>query len=64
MDQDSRCLHFFYKSYSAQNKPQLKQILAEQGKLKSNLEDTEMQWLDIQEQLEIKQKEFEQESAD
>jgi ATP-binding cassette subfamily F protein 3 len=45
--------------YSAENKPQLKQILAEQAKLKSNLEDTEMQWLDAQEQLETKQQEFE-----
>ena len=50
--------------YSAENKPQLKQILAEQAKLKSSLEDTEMQWLDVQEQLEIKQQEFEQESSD
>jgi ATP-binding cassette subfamily F protein 3 len=50
--------------YSAENKPQLKQVLAEQAELKSSLEDTEMEWLDTQEQLEIKQKEFEQESAD
>jgi ATP-binding cassette subfamily F protein 3 len=47
--------------YSAENKPQLKLILVEQAKLKSSLEDTEMQWLDFQEQLEIKQQEFEQE---
>jgi len=45
--------------YSAENKSQLKQILAEQANLKSNLEDTEMQWLDAQEELEMKQKEFE-----
>jgi hypothetical protein len=32
--------------------------------LKSSLEDTEMQWLDVQEELEIKHKEFEQESID
>jgi ATP-binding cassette subfamily F protein 3 len=50
--------------YSAENKPHLKQILADQATLKSGLEDTEMQWLDTQEQLETKQQEFEQESAD
>jgi ATP-binding cassette subfamily F protein 3 len=50
--------------YSADNKPQLKQILAGQATLKSGLEDTEMQWLDAQEQLETKQQEFEQESVD
>jgi len=50
--------------YSAENKPQLKQILADQAKLKSDLEETEMQWLDVQEQLETKQQEFEQESVD
>ena len=50
--------------YSAENKPQLKQILADQATLKSGLEDTEMQWLDAQEQLETKQQEFEQESVD
>jgi ATP-binding cassette subfamily F protein 3 len=50
--------------YSAENKPKLKQILGEQAKLKSNLEDTEMQWLDAQEQLEIKQQEFDLESTD
>jgi ATP-binding cassette subfamily F protein 3 len=52
------------KIYSAENKPHLKQILADQATLKSDLEDTEMQWLDAQEQLETKQQEFEQESAD
>jgi ATP-binding cassette subfamily F protein 3 len=52
------------KIYSAENKPHLKQILADQATLKSSLEDTEMQWLDAQEQLETKQQEFEQESAD
>ncbi len=50
--------------YSTENKPQLKQILADQATLKSGLEDTEMQWLDAQEQLETKQQEFEQESVD
>jgi ATP-binding cassette subfamily F protein 3 len=50
--------------YSVENKPQLKQILADQATLKSSLEDTEMQWLDVQEQLETKQQEFDQESAD
>ena len=50
--------------YSAENKPQLKQILAGQATLKSGLEDIEMQWLDAQEQLETKQQEFEQESVD
>jgi ATP-binding cassette subfamily F protein 3 len=48
------------KIYSAENKPHLKQILADQATLKSDLEDTEMQWLDAQEQLETKQQEFEQ----
>ena len=52
------------KIYSAENKPHLKQILADQATLKSSLEDTETQWLDAQEQLETKQQEFEQESAD
>ena len=50
--------------YSAENKPQLKQILAEQAKLKSCLEESEMQWLEVQEQMEIKQQEFEQEIID
>ena len=49
--------------YSAENKAKLKQILAEQAQLKSNLEDTEMQWLDAQEQMELKQQAFDQESA-
>ena len=44
--------------------PQLKQILAEQAKLKSCLEESEMQWLEVQEQMEIKQQEFEQEIID
>jgi ATP-binding cassette subfamily F protein 3 len=50
--------------YSAEKKPQLKQVLAEQAELKSNLEDIEMEWLDAQEQLEVKQKAFEQECDD
>jgi ATP-binding cassette subfamily F protein 3 len=50
--------------YSEENKPQLKQVLAEQAELKSSLEDIEMEWLDAQEQLEIKQKAFEQECED
>ena len=49
--------------YSAENKAQLKQILAEQAQLKSGLEDAEMQWLEVQEELEIKQKEFALESV-
>ncbi|MGO4892165.1 ATP-binding cassette domain-containing protein [Flavobacterium sp. W21_SRS_FM6] len=44
--------------YNAENKMQLKQILAEQAKLKGQLEETEMQWLDAQEQLELQQAEF------
>lgn len=49
--------------YSAENKPQLKKVLADQAQLKSNLEETEMLWLDTQEQLEIKQQEFEQQNG-
>ena len=48
--------------YNAENKTQLKQILADQAKLKSGLEESEMYWLEAQEELEIKQKEFEIES--
>lgn len=50
--------------YSAENKAKLKQILAEQAELKSNLEDTEMQWLDAQEQMELKQQVFDQNIVD
>lgn len=46
--------------YTAENKIQLKQVLAEQADCKSSLEDAEMHWLDAQEQLEAKQQAFEQ----
>jgi ATP-binding cassette subfamily F protein 3 len=49
--------------YNAENKTQLKQVIAEQASHKSNLEDAEMYWLEAQEELEIKQKEFELESV-
>ncbi len=45
--------------YSSENKTQLKQVLAEQAQVKSKLEETEMEWLDTQEQLESKQQAFE-----
>ena len=38
--------------YDSQNREQLKVILLQQAKLKSRLEDTEMQWLDISAELE------------
>lgn len=44
--------------YQAENKDKLKKILAEQAELKSGLEEAEMEWLDAQEQLEIKQQAF------
>jgi ATP-binding cassette subfamily F protein 3 len=46
--------------YSAENKTQLKGIITEQAKVKSELEEVEMQWLDSQEQLEAMQAEFDQ----
>jgi ATP-binding cassette subfamily F protein 3 len=49
--------------YNAENKNQLKQVLTEQANHKSTLEEAEMYWLDAQEELEIKQKEFELESV-
>jgi ATP-binding cassette subfamily F protein 3 len=45
--------------YNAENKNQLKQVLTEQANHKSTLEEAEMYWLDAQEELETKQKEFE-----
>ncbi|GAC17940.1 ATP-binding cassette domain-containing protein [Paraglaciecola arctica] len=44
--------------YNAENKAQLKQVLAEQASNKSSLEEAEMYWLEAQEELEIKQQEF------
>jgi ATP-binding cassette subfamily F protein 3 len=49
--------------YNAENKTQLKQVLAEQANNKSTLEEAEMYWLEAQEELEIKQKEFDLESV-
>jgi len=49
--------------YNAENKTQLKQVLTEQANHKSTLEEAEMYWLDAQEELETKQKEFELESV-
>jgi len=44
--------------YSAQNKDQLKQILAKQLVLKQSLQEVELSWLDAQEQLEAQQLQF------
>jgi len=49
--------------YNAENKTQLKQVLAEQANNKSTLEEAEICWLEAQEELEIKQKEFDLESV-
>jgi ATP-binding cassette subfamily F protein 3 len=49
--------------YNAENKTRLKQVLTEQANHKSTLEEAEMYWLDAQEELETKQKEFELESV-
>ena len=46
--------------YNAENKDQLKRVITEQAKVKGDLEETEMQWLDAQEQFESMQTEFEQ----
>lgn len=49
--------------YSAENKTTLKLLLAEQAEFTSQLGDTEMSWLEVQQQLEEKQAAFEQASA-
>lgn len=46
--------------YNADNKAKLKQVLSEQAKYKTELEDIEMEWLDAQELLEQKHQSFEQ----
>ncbi|MFQ3234740.1 MAG: ATP-binding cassette subfamily F protein 3 [Paraglaciecola sp.] len=49
--------------YNTENKAKLKQLLAEQADYKTRLSDTEMSWLETQEQLEEQQAVFEQASA-
>ncbi|MFT6896940.1 MAG: ATP-binding cassette subfamily F protein 3 [Paraglaciecola sp.] len=49
--------------YNTENKAKLKQLLAEQAEYKTRLSDTEMSWLETQEQLEEQQAVFEQASA-
>jgi len=44
--------------YLSENKAKLAPLLREQGDLKSGLEDLEMDWLDLQEQIEAKQQAF------
>lgn len=46
--------------YNAENKTQLKELIAEQATVKGELENIEMEWLDAQQQLEDKQADFEQ----
>jgi ATP-binding cassette subfamily F protein 3 len=48
--------------YNAENKTELKKVLAEQASAKSTLEEAEMEWLDAQEQLEEKQQLFQSEA--
>lgn len=38
--------------YDADNKPKLTQVLNERTKLTQGLEESEMQWLEVQEQIE------------
>lgn len=47
--------------YQAENKAKLAPLLREQGELKSTLEDLEMEWLDLQEQIDAKQQAFDKE---
>ncbi len=47
--------------YQAENKAKLAPLLREQGELKSTLEELEMDWLDLQEQIDAKQQEFDKE---
>jgi ATP-binding cassette subfamily F protein 3 len=49
--------------YNAENKAKLKQLLTEQAEYKADLGDTEMSWLETQEQLEEQQAVFEQASS-
>lgn len=44
--------------YEDENKAKLKEVLAEQARIKQALEENEMQWLDAQEDLEQQQKAF------
>lgn len=45
--------------YEQENKKKLTDLLKEQGEVKESLEETEMQWMDAQEQIESLQSEFE-----
>ena len=44
--------------YLAENKSKLAPLLQRQGELRSSLEDIEMEWFELQEQLEEKQNAF------
>ncbi|MGL6261286.1 ABC transporter ATP-binding protein [Vibrio sp. WXL103] len=44
--------------YEAENKPKLNKVLAEQASAKSELEEVELEWMDLQEQLEQMEQEF------
>jgi len=44
--------------YQAENKAKLAPLLRHQGELKSSLEDLEMEWLDLQEEMDSKQQAF------
>nr|WP_086940685.1 ABC transporter ATP-binding protein [Thaumasiovibrio occultus] len=46
--------------YSAENKAKLTQLLQNQADIKRELEDTEMQWMDITEQLDALEQEFQE----
>ncbi len=46
--------------YSAENKQQLTDLLQRQADLKRHLEETEMTWMDLTEELETKEQEFQQ----
>ena len=49
--------------YQAENKAKLSPLLLQQGELKSTMEDLEMQWLDLQEQIEQQEADFSQVSG-
>lgn len=44
--------------YQAENKAKLSPLLLQQGELKSTMEDLEMQWLDLQEQIDQQEADF------
>jgi len=47
--------------YQAENKAKLAPLLREQGEIKSSLDDLEMDWLDLQQQMDDKQQAFDDE---